>query len=164
MSDDGGHREFELSMTLDENYRFTVDFGEDFEKLLLDEPEPLGENTAPNASRILGAAVGNCLSASLLFCMRRARIDVDGMKTRIQGSVVRNAEGRMRIGEIRVLLEPTMPEEEVARMGRCLDLFEDFCIVTESVRRGVDVLVEVQPKALSPVPSELKEAVPIQAV
>ena len=29
------------------------------------------------------------------------------------------------------------------RLKRCLDLFEDFCVVTASVRQGIPVSVEV---------------------
>jgi hypothetical protein len=36
---------------------------------------------------------------------------------------------------------------ERERVAPCLDLFEDFCTVTESIRRGVEVRVAV--KALS---------------
>lgn len=35
-------------------------------------------------------------------------------------------------------------EQDRERMKRCLDIFEDFCIVTQSVRKGVDVKVELQ--------------------
>lgn len=47
------------------------------------------------------------------------------------------------IGEIRVRLAPEVAPEQRERMERCLDLFEDFCIVTESVRQGIQVDVEV---------------------
>jgi hypothetical protein len=30
-------------------------------------------------------------------------------------------------------------------MRRCLELFQDFCIVTESVRQGIPVSVDVAP-------------------
>jgi hypothetical protein len=32
-----------------------------------------------------------------------------------------------------------------SRLGRCLKLLEDFCVVTDSVRRGLSVAVEVGP-------------------
>ena len=38
----------------------------------MDEPEPMGENSGPNAGKVLAAAIGNCLTASLLFCLQKA--------------------------------------------------------------------------------------------
>ena len=152
------HKEFELSLTLEDGFRFTVEFDQDgVPPLLLDEPPPLGEGTGPNAARVLAAAVGNCLSASLLFCMQKVRIESREITTRVQGTLARNAEGRFRIGEIRVLIEPSLTEDEQQRISRCMDVFEDYCIVTESVRRGIDVLVEVQPRPISG-DGEAKEA------
>lgn len=34
-----------------------------------------------------------------------------------------------------------------SRVGRCLELFEDYCVVTDSVRRGLSAVVEVEPEA-----------------
>ena len=66
MSDGQG---FELTMELQGGYRFLVDFAQPgVPPLLLDEPEPLGEGEGPNAAKLLAAAVGNCLSASALYC------------------------------------------------------------------------------------------------
>ena len=36
---------------------------------------------------------------------------------------------------------------EQRRMRRCLELFEDFCVVTQSVRSGSEVDVAVEPVA-----------------
>jgi hypothetical protein len=57
---------------------------------------------------------------------------------------LRNERGRLRIGAIRVTLAPEVDLEQRGRMGRCLELFEDFCIVTESVRHGFPVSVNVE--------------------
>jgi organic hydroperoxide reductase OsmC/OhrA len=136
---------FALTLTLGEGYAFRVDFGEDgVPALLLDEPPPLGAGGGPNAARLLGTAIGNCLGASLVFCLRRSRIDVTGLRTAVEGTVVRNEQGRLRIGAIHVKLAPEVPPEQRDRMSRCLDLFQDFCMVTESVRQGIDVDVQVE--------------------
>ena len=137
---------FSFTMDLQDGYRFLVDFEQEgVPELLMDEPEPLGDGTGPNAARVLAAAIGNCLSASALYCLRRARIDVHGIHTTVSGTLERNDAGRMRVGGIRVLIEPVVEESERPRMQRCLELFEDFCVVTQSVRAGIDVEVDVEP-------------------
>lgn len=75
------HGEVTVTLDLKDGYRFLVDFGlPGVTPLVMDEPEPLGEDAGPNAARVLAAAVANCLSASLLFCLRRARVRVRGMR------------------------------------------------------------------------------------
>jgi organic hydroperoxide reductase OsmC/OhrA len=140
---------FDISMHLEEGFRFAVDFGDDaFPALVMDEPAPLGEGTGPNAARVLAAAIGNCLSASLLFCLQRARVPVRGLRADVSGTMVRNEKGRLRITDVQVRLHPDVAEEDLPRMQRCLDVFEDFCIVTQSVRDGLDVQVAVVPGAV----------------
>ena len=136
---------FEVALTLRDGYAFTVDFGEGAgPPLVVDELPPLGEANGPNPARLLAAAVGSCLSASLLFCLRKSRIEVSQLHTTVETTIARNERGRLRIGGMRVRLAPEVTAEQRARMGRCLDLFQDFCIVTESVREGIAVEVEVE--------------------
>ena len=136
---------FDISLTLEEDFRFRVDFAQPgVPELRVDEPEPLGDGDGPNASRLLAAAVGNCLSASALFCLRKAKVAVTDMRTEVHTELVRNDSGRLRIGKIEVSLHPEFEDADQARIARCLDLFEDFCLVTESVRNGIDVNVDVQ--------------------
>ncbi len=138
-------RNFSLVLTLRDGYEFDTDFElPGVDGLLLDEPAPLGSGAGPNASRVLAAAVGNCLGASLLFCLRRARVPVDGMRVHVDAALGRNEQGRLRIDGIDVRLEPTVALEDRVRMERCLGIFEDFCIVTQSVRGGIDVDVSVE--------------------
>ncbi len=143
-------REFAVQLQLEEGYRFSVDFGQAFPALIMDEPEPLGRGQGPNAARVLGAAIGNCLGASLLFCLQRSKVEVRELRVEVAGTIERNEQGRLRIGGVRVRLMPGIAAGERERIERCLGIFEDYCIVTQSVRQGIDVQVEVAPVALTP--------------
>ncbi|MFX0208688.1 MAG: OsmC family protein [Candidatus Hodarchaeota archaeon] len=141
--------EFAVDLDLKEgtNFQFDVDFHIDVPNLLLDESKDSGgDGAGPGASRLIGAAVGNCLSASLLFCLRKARVDVTGIHTSVKGTIARNEEGYWRIQNIDVDLQPTLPDSAVSGFKRCQKLFENYCIVTESVRHGIPVSVTLSPK------------------
>jgi len=112
-------------------------------ELLMDEDEPLGAGRGPNASRLLAAAIGNCLTASLLFCLQRSKIELTGTRTRVSARAERNEKGRLRFGGFAVRIELPVAAGDAGRLARCLALFEDYCTVTASVRRGIPVAVEV---------------------
>ena len=139
------HPTFAVTIRRAYGYRFTADFGEETEPVTLDELPPIGGGEGPNPSQLLAAAVAHCLSASLLSCLKRQHIEVADLKATVEGRMERNKLGRLRIGGFRVILEPTVDPEAWVRMGRCLDLFEDYCVVSESVRKGIPIEVAVEP-------------------
>ena len=137
---------FELELELEDGYRFLTRFDmEGVPDLITDEPPPIGEGVGPSPSRMLALASANCLAASLLFCFKKARVDVAGLKVRVRTELTRNDKGRIRIGSIHVVLRPDIQPDDRDRIQRCLSLFEDFCLVTESIRSGIEVNVEVDP-------------------
>ena len=136
--------EFTFQIERVDGYEFRVRFDkESFAELTLDEPPPLGKDAGPNPVRLLAAAVGNCLAASLTFCLQRAKTPVEGMKAEVKAQLVRNDQKRLRVGAIEVVLRPRVPGGAEA-LGKCLGQFEDFCVVTQSVREGLDVQVRVE--------------------
>jgi uncharacterized OsmC-like protein len=140
--------QFTFTMEQKQDMQFLVKFDSDeIDDLLLDEPEPIGTGKGPNASRILGAAVANCLSASLLFCLRKARQEPSGIKATVTGSMARSDKGRMRVGGFDVSIQVDGLDKEAAGSRRCLELFEDFCVVTASVKQGIPVNVKVVDEA-----------------
>jgi organic hydroperoxide reductase OsmC/OhrA len=137
---------FSVDLNHQGGYAFTAHYGAGGPPPLdVDELPPLGEGNGPNPSRLLATAVGHCLAASLLHCLRKQRIEPKGLTVTIEGDLDRNDRGRLRIGSLRVTLTPDVTEAEQARMRRCTELFEDFCVVTESVRQGIPVQVTVEP-------------------
>lgn len=135
---------FTIHLEQEENYNFRVKFDIDqVEQLLMDEPPPLGQNDGPNASRLLAAATANCLSASLLFCMAKQDTPSNAVHTEATCSMVRNDKNRLRVGRIDVRITAADALMDAKKSERCLDLFEDFCVVTASLREGIHVGVEV---------------------
>lgn len=126
-----------------DGFDFRVRFDkEHYPELHMDEPAPLGRDTAPNPARILAAAIGDCLSASLVFCLKRRGVVVSGLRSDVKVQLVRNENKRLRIGRVAVHIHPNSDIPADA-MAACLETFEDFCVVTQSVREGIEVAVEV---------------------
>lgn len=131
---------FNVKLELLENYIFKVDFG-DFGDIITDEAPPLGSGEGPNPSGLVAAAVGNCLCASLLFALRKFKDSPTGVRAEVKGEMERQ-EGRWRIARmhVRMQLDDTQLLEH---LPKALEQFEDFCIVTQSIRKGIPVDVEV---------------------
>jgi organic hydroperoxide reductase OsmC/OhrA len=141
----GDEGSFVVTLSLEDGYRFAVDPGiAGAEAFHVDEPPPLGAGSAASPSRVLAAAMASCLGSSLLFCLRKARIDVRSLRVQARGTMVRNARGRLRVGGLHLELFPEVTAADEQRMQRCLEIFEDFCVVTESVRQGIPVVVGVE--------------------
>jgi uncharacterized OsmC-like protein len=138
---------FDVHIEQISGYEFRVKFDKpQYPELHLDEPPPLGKDTGPNPARVLAAAIGDCLSASLLFCLSRSGIHLSDLKSDVHVEIVRNEQKRLRIGKIDVKLHPRV-DGDAAQLMNCLEAFEDFCVVTQSVRQGLEVNVSVEPQA-----------------
>ncbi len=125
------------------DFQFSVEFGAGIAPLLVDEPAPLGAGQGPSPEQLLAAAVGNCLAASLLFSLRKYKQQPEPISAEVSSQTARNADGRLRIKTIDVVLELGQPAAALQHLDRALAQFEDFCTVTQSVRSGIEVNVQV---------------------
>lgn len=127
------------------DFEFRLRFeGAGYHDLITDEPPPLGGDAGPNPSRLLLAALANCLSASLLFAMRKFKNSPGTLRATARARTVRDENGRWRIPRAEVVLHLPDAAASYQSLDRILDQFENFCVVTQSVRAGVDVAVRVE--------------------
>nr|WP_240922600.1 OsmC family protein [Oleiagrimonas sp. C23AA] len=127
-----------------QDYRFEVRFNDtSAASLVTDEPPPLGEGVGPNPSRLLAAAVANCLAASLLFATRKFHDDPGMLDAQVEVELSRNEQRRWRITHIDVHLAMEQEASQMAHLQKALAQFEDFCVVTQSVRQGIAIDVHV---------------------
>ena len=138
-------RPIRVTLEQEDDYAFRIRFDDaGLEPLLSDEAAPLGHDRGPNPARLLLASVANCLVASLLFALRKQRNAPGKLRAEITALPMRNAEGRWRIPQAYVELQLPERNEHYQHLDRVLTQFEEFCIVTQSVRHGIDVEVTVK--------------------
>lgn len=135
---------FTITVEQQKDFAFLVRFDKDsVADLATDEGAPLGADAGPNPARLLTAAVANCLSASLLFALRKFKNQPEPISATATTRIGRNAENRLRIQGIDVQIRAGRKGAEMAHLDRVLGQFEEFCIVTQSVRDGIPVQVSV---------------------
>lgn len=125
------------------DYQFDIAFGGDLPVLRADEPAPLGSGTGPSPVQMLCSAVGNCLSASLLFALRKFKQAPEPISAEVSAEVGRNAENRLRVLAIDATLTVGVPASTLEHLDRVLASFEAYCTVTQSIAQGIPVRLSV---------------------
>ena len=135
---------FTIELKQQANYRFEVHFDNPaVPPLVTDEAAPLGGDEGPNPSRMLVASIANCLSASLLFAMRKFKNEPGPLRTTATATIGRNADKRLRVLGVVVDVHLGVPAAGLVMLERILAQFEEFCVVTQSVRASIPVTVRV---------------------
>ena len=132
-----------VKLTQQHDYRFDIRFDKNMPVLTSDEPAPLGTGLGPSPVQLLCAAVGNCLSDSLMFALRKFKQAPEPLRCEVQAEVGRNAEGRMRVLNMVATLHLGVPAAQLEQLERVLGQFEGFCTVTQSVSQGIPIQVRV---------------------
>ena len=133
-----------VTLTQDDDYSFRIAFdGASMPDILSDESPPLGHGAGPDPTRLLVAAIGSCLGASLLFALRKFKNTPGKIVTRVRAYPTRNEHKRLRIGHIAAEIQLADNAGDYRQIERIIAEFEEFCVVTQSVRAGVPVEVTV---------------------
>ena len=139
--------EFRIELVQQSDYRFEARFDNPaIAPLITDEAAPLGGDAGPSPVRLLAVAVAHCLAASLLFAMRKFKNDPGPLRAVATVHMVRNTQNRLRVGRIAVDLHLGTSASVLATLDRILGQFEEFCVVTQSVRLAFPVDVRVLDK------------------
>ena len=132
-----------VSLQQQADYRFEILFAEGMPSIVSDEPAPLGTGLGPSPVQLLCAAVGNCLSDSLLFAFRKFKQAPEPIHCEVQAFVGRNEEGRFRVLKMDAKLKLGVSANQLEQAPRVLDQFEAFCTVTQSVGQGIPIHTRV---------------------
>lgn len=116
-----------------------------------EHPEEI-DMLGPNPARLLGLAILGCLSASFIFCLKKRKFKVDDFHAEAEVTISRNDKGFLRVKKIDVKIEPNISDPDaLKRVKQCLksakdgvSFFEQFCTVTQSIRSGIEVNVNLE--------------------
>ena len=132
-----------VQLTQQQDFQFEIDFGAGIAPVLGDEPPPIGQGKGPSPAQFLAAAVGNCLSDSLFFALKKYKNDPQPIQCTVDAQIGRNPEGRLRIVHMNARLTLGKPAAALDQIERAVSQFEAFCTVTQSVGQGIPIDVEV---------------------
>lgn len=134
-----------VSVTLrqEQGFRFKVSFDDGLPELTTDEPPPLGEGQGPSPMQLLCAAVGNCLADSLVFAFHKFKQAPEPIRCEVSGEIGRNADGRLRVLNMKAQLHLGQPAANLEHLDRVLGQFEAFCTVTQSVGQSIPITTSV---------------------
>lgn len=111
---------------------------------LIDDTNIGADKVGPNPSRLLASAVMGCLSASLMFCLGKKNLQFDDFQAEAEIITAKNEKKFWKVKELNVRLIPkTNDEAVIKRLQQCQQFFENYCTVTESVRAGIKVNVDI---------------------
>jgi organic hydroperoxide reductase OsmC/OhrA len=142
-----------INMNLEKNLIFKVNLGyEKLHELFIDETfDNKSKIWGPDATQLLAMAVLGCLNASFIFCLNKRNLTIDDLEAQAEVSFKKNESGYIRVKKIDIKIRPKSNDlDTLKRIQQCIKkvksgnmFFEESCIITSSVREGINVNVDI---------------------
>ena len=139
-------KKINVGLALQEEMIFKCDLGSTkMNDLYIDERHVKGvDKIGPDPARLLGLAVLGCLEASFEFCMQKKNFKLNELRGKAEVLMKKNEKGFWRVKKINIEINPTIENPEMRkRADQCKKMFEQYCIVTQSVREGIEINVNL---------------------
>jgi len=115
------------------------------DNLYIDESnKKKNEKIGPSPIKLLGLSVLGCLAASFSFCLQKKDFSLSELEGKAEVTIARNEKTFWRVKKIDIELNPKIDTPEIRkRVDQCRDFFEQYCIISESLRTGFEVNVNL---------------------
>lgn len=140
-------KKLNVGLSLEKEMIFKCELGEiKVKDCYIDEEHDVEASMwGPNPSRMLGMAILGCLSASFIFCLKKKNLSLNDLNAEAEVSIARNQKGFWRVKKIDVVIKMHIEDPDTRkRADQCKKMFERYCIVTQAVREGIDVEVNLE--------------------
>jgi uncharacterized OsmC-like protein len=114
----------------------------DFKDINVDEPASFhGTDLGPSAVEYLLIGIGGCLGTTFIYCLQRRNIELDSFEIEVDGKLTHTGP-KMRLRLVNVVVELKYRAKKsinAAGIGDCIKEFKEFCIVTNSIAKGIPI-------------------------
>lgn len=136
-----------VGLTQEEEMLFKCELGSlKMENLYIDEKsEKNSEKLGPSPVKLLGLSVLGCLAASFSFCLQKNNFSLTDLTGNAEVTIARNNKGFWRVNKIDIEIFPQIDSPKMRkRADQCSKFFEQYCIISESLRTGFEVNVKLK--------------------
>ena len=136
-----------VGLKLQENMLFKCELGNvKMQDLYIDERnKKKNEKIGPSPIKLLALSVLGCLAASFEFCLQKKGFTLSDLDGRAEVTFIRKNKDFWRIKKIDIDLLPKIDNTEMRKsVAQCKNLFEQHCIISESLRKGMEINVNLK--------------------
>jgi uncharacterized OsmC-like protein len=135
-----------VSLKQEENMLFKCDLGQNImQNIYIDERERKEtDKIGHSPAKLLALSVLGCLAASFEFCLTKRNFSLKGLDGTAEVTIARNKKGFWRVKKINIDLIPLVDDPTMRkRVDQCKKFFEQYCIISESLRKGFEINVNL---------------------
>ena len=137
----------QVGLKQEEEMIFKCDLGNlKLNDLFIDEKHKKNiDKIGPSPVKLLGISILGCLAASFSFCLQKRNFSLLDLEGKAELTIARNNKGFWRVKKVNIDLIPRVDNPKAhKRINQCIKFFEQYCIISESVKTGFDVSVNVK--------------------
>ena len=136
-----------VGLKLQENMLFKCELGNvKMQDLYIDERnKKKTEKIGPSPIKLLALSVLGCLAVCFEFCLQKKGFTLSDLDGRAEVTFTRKDKEFWRIRKIDIDLLPKIDNTEMRKsVAQCKNLFEQHCIISESLRKGMEINVNLK--------------------
>ena len=136
-----------VGLKLQENLLFKCELGNvKMQDLYIDERnKKKTEKIGPSPIKLLALSVLGCLAVCFEFCLQKKGFTLSDLDGRAEVTFTRKDKEFWRIRKIDIDLLPKIDNTEMRKsVAQCKNLFEQHCIISESLRKGMEINVNLK--------------------
>lgn len=104
------------------------------------------EERGGEARELLAASVAECMMSTLLFYLKWAKLEFDGLKTLVEIVTDKDDKGRYSVGAVNLnfVVDSANDEHALRKVERAKKMLDRGCFISRSLTRGIRVNYSIE--------------------